>query len=60
MDYVELLPSLFAIEAGVFCVQLAREAEPARVLAAIAAHARSHQRIFVGVTDPINPALGDR
>jgi 5-methyltetrahydropteroyltriglutamate--homocysteine methyltransferase len=57
VDYVALLPSLFALDAGVFYVQLASEAEPARVLAAIAAHARPHQRIFVGVTDPINPVV---
>jgi len=57
VDYVELLPSLFALDAGVFYVQLAGEAEPARVLAGIAAHARPHQRIFVGVTDPVDPVV---
>ncbi|MFI6243064.1 cobalamin-independent methionine synthase II family protein [Micromonospora sp. NPDC050795] len=57
VDYVELLPSLFAIDAGVFYVQLAGESEPERVLAAIAEHARPHQRIFVGVTDPVDPAV---
>lgn len=57
VDYVELLPSLFEIDAGVFYVQLASEREPARVLAAIAAHARPHQRIFIGVTDPVDPVV---
>lgn len=57
VDYVELLPNLFAIDAGVFYVQLAGEAEPERVLAAIAEHARPHQRIFVGVTNPVDPVV---
>lgn len=57
VDYVELLPSLFEIDAGVFYVQLASEPDPARVLAAIAAHARPDQRIFVGVIDPIDPVV---
>jgi methionine synthase II (cobalamin-independent) len=38
-------------------VQLAGEAEPARALAAIAAHSRPDQRIFVGVTNPIDPVV---
>ncbi|MEU7570975.1 cobalamin-independent methionine synthase II family protein [Micromonospora sp. NPDC049240] len=55
VDYAELLPSLFALNAGRFSVQLASEPDPKRVLAAIAAHARPGQRVFVGVTDPIDP-----
>jgi methionine synthase II (cobalamin-independent) len=57
VDYVDLLPDLFALDAGVFYVQLAGEAEPARALAAIAAHSRPDQRIFVGVTNPIDPVV---
>ncbi|MEV4626766.1 cobalamin-independent methionine synthase II family protein [Micromonospora sp. NPDC049523] len=60
IDYTELLPSLFALHAGIFYVQLASESDPDRVLAAIAAHARPDQRIFVGVTDPINPVVETR
>lgn len=57
VDYAELLPSLFALHAGVFYVQLASESEPDRVLATIAAHARPDQRVFVGVIDPIDPVV---
>jgi 5-methyltetrahydropteroyltriglutamate--homocysteine methyltransferase len=57
VDYVDLLPSLFELRAGVFYIQLASESDPKRVLAAIAAHIRPEQRIFVGVTDPIDPVV---
>jgi 5-methyltetrahydropteroyltriglutamate--homocysteine methyltransferase len=57
VDYADLLPSLFALHAGVFYIQLASEPDPKRILAAIAAHARPDQRIFVGVTDPIDPVV---
>ncbi|MEN3304764.1 MAG: 5-methyltetrahydropteroyltriglutamate--homocysteine methyltransferase [Micromonosporaceae bacterium] len=57
VDYAELLPSLFSLHAGAFYIQLASEREPERVLAAIAEHRRPDQRIFVGVTDPIDPVV---
>ncbi|WDZ82624.1 cobalamin-independent methionine synthase II family protein [Micromonospora cathayae] len=57
VDYAELLPSLFALHAGVFYLQLASEPDPDRVLRTVAAHARPEQRIFVGVTDPIDPVV---
>jgi 5-methyltetrahydropteroyltriglutamate--homocysteine methyltransferase len=57
VDYAALLPQLFAMNAGVFYVQLASEADPDRALAAIAAHRRPDQRVFVGVTDPIDPVV---
>ncbi|MBO4208914.1 cobalamin-independent methionine synthase II family protein [Micromonospora echinofusca] len=57
VDYLDLLPALFTLHAGSFYVQLASEPDPGRVLAAIAEHARPDQRIFVGVTDPIDPAV---
>jgi 5-methyltetrahydropteroyltriglutamate--homocysteine methyltransferase len=57
VDYAELLPLLFSLEAGRFYVQLASESDPARVLAAIAEHSRADQVIFVGVTDPIDPRV---
>ncbi|GAA4451385.1 cobalamin-independent methionine synthase II family protein [Phytohabitans houttuyneae] len=57
VDYTALLPHLFAIHAGVFYVQLASEPDPDRVLAAIATHLRPDQRVFVGVTDPIDPVV---
>lgn len=57
VDYADLLPSLFELRAGVFYIQLASEPDPKRVLAAIAGHASPQQRIFVGVTDPIDPVV---
>jgi 5-methyltetrahydropteroyltriglutamate--homocysteine methyltransferase len=57
VDYVELLPHLFTLQAGRFYIQLASESDRPRVLAAIAEHSRDDQQIFVGVTDPIDPRI---
>ncbi|WP_181777262.1 cobalamin-independent methionine synthase II family protein [Amycolatopsis pittospori] len=57
VDYAGLLPALFQLKAGNFYVQLASEADPAHALKTIAAHSRPDQRIFVGVTDPIDPRV---
>jgi 5-methyltetrahydropteroyltriglutamate--homocysteine methyltransferase len=57
VDYGGLLPALFDLKAGNFYVQLASEAEPASALEVIAKHAKADQRIFVGVTDPIDPRI---
>src|SRR5215467_10927753 len=50
VDYVELLPELFRLEAGRFYLQLTSEADRPRVLQAVADNSRDDQRIFVGVT----------
>jgi 5-methyltetrahydropteroyltriglutamate--homocysteine methyltransferase len=57
VDDVQLLPLLFTLEAGRFYIQLASEADRSRVLASIAEHSRDDQQIFVGVIDPIDPAV---
>jgi 5-methyltetrahydropteroyltriglutamate--homocysteine methyltransferase len=57
VDYAALLPALFRLNAGAFYIQLASEPDRPRVLRAIAEHSRPHQRIFVGVTDPIDPRV---
>ena len=57
VDYAELLPDLFRIEAGNFYIELAGESDRPRVLELIARHSRPEQRIFVGVTDPIDPKI---
>jgi 5-methyltetrahydropteroyltriglutamate--homocysteine methyltransferase len=57
VDYAELLPELFELHAGNFYIQLASEPDPARVLRLIAEHSRPDQRIFIGVTDPIDPRV---
>jgi 5-methyltetrahydropteroyltriglutamate--homocysteine methyltransferase len=57
VDYVELLPALFRLDAGRFYLQLASEADRPRVLQAVADTSRENQKIFVGVTDPIDPRV---
>ncbi|WP_370943953.1 cobalamin-independent methionine synthase II family protein [Amycolatopsis sp. cg5] len=57
VDYSGLLPALFQLRAGNFYIALAGEAEPQKVLAIIAEHAQPEQRIFVGVTNPIDPRV---
>jgi 5-methyltetrahydropteroyltriglutamate--homocysteine methyltransferase len=55
VDYAELLPRLFQLTAGVFYLQLASEPGPDRVLSLIGEQLRPGVRVFVGVTDPIDP-----
>lgn len=55
VDYAELLPSLFQLKARNFYIALAGEPDRVRVLKIIRAHMKPDQRIFVGVTSPINP-----
>jgi 5-methyltetrahydropteroyltriglutamate--homocysteine methyltransferase len=57
VDYAGFLPKLFQLQAGNFYVQLASEADPDRVLSIIAEHLPASARIFVGVTDPIDPRV---
>jgi len=57
VDYAALLPVLFRLRAGRFYIQLASEKDPARVLKIIREHAPPGQTIFVGVIDPISPAV---
>jgi len=57
VDYAELLPDLFQMKVGNVYVEMAGEQDPGHVLDVIAEHLRPEQRIFVGVTDPIDPAV---
>ncbi|GAA1961664.1 5-methyltetrahydropteroyltriglutamate--homocysteine methyltransferase [Kitasatospora viridis] len=57
VDYAELLPELFRLQAGAFYVALASEPDPDRVLAVIADNLPPTARIFIGVTDPIDPMV---
>jgi 5-methyltetrahydropteroyltriglutamate--homocysteine methyltransferase len=57
VDYADLLPSLFELKVGNFYIQMASENDRAKVLKTIKEHAKSDQRIFVGVIDPINPRV---
>ncbi len=56
-DYAALLPGLFSLDAGAFYIQLASEPDRPRALGIVSEHARPDQRIFVGVTDPIDPQV---
>src|SRR6266511_2082171 len=57
VDYGELLPALFRMNVGNFFIQLASERDHPRVLAILGKHATGDRRIFVGVTDPIDPRV---
>jgi 5-methyltetrahydropteroyltriglutamate--homocysteine methyltransferase len=57
VDYSELLPDLFNLQAGNFYIALAGEPDRVRALKTIRDNARPGQRIFVGVTDPIDPRV---
>ncbi len=57
VDYAKLLPSLFELLAGNFYIQLSSEKDRARVLQIIKENRKPHQRIFVGVINPISPRL---
>jgi 5-methyltetrahydropteroyltriglutamate--homocysteine methyltransferase len=57
VDYAQLLPGLFRLDVDTFYVQLASEADGERVLRLLADHATGRRRIFVGVTDPIDPRV---
>jgi 5-methyltetrahydropteroyltriglutamate--homocysteine methyltransferase len=57
VDYAELLPSLFELKVGSFCVALAGERDRVRVLKIIRKHMKPGQRVFVGVVAPIDPRI---
>lgn len=57
VDYADLLPSLFQLNAGNFYVALAGEPDRLRVLQLIRDHLRPGQRVFVGVVAPIDPRV---
>jgi len=62
VDYAELLPSMFAINAGYFLMQLASETDKERVYRLVGEHSRDDadgvpQVCFVGVIDPLNPTV---
>lgn len=57
VDYAELLPSLFSLEAGNFYMQLASEKDPDHVLSVVRDNLRPGQRVYVGVIDVLNPEV---
>jgi 5-methyltetrahydropteroyltriglutamate--homocysteine methyltransferase len=57
VDYAGLVPGLLDLAAGRFYLELAGEPDRPAVLETIRSHLKPGQRIFVGVTDPIDPAV---
>ncbi|KAH8812447.1 hypothetical protein F5884DRAFT_820330 [Xylogone sp. PMI_703] len=62
VDYNELLPSLFQINAGYFLIQLASEKDKEKVYKSIGENIRKDadgvkQVAFIGVIDPLNPTV---
>src|ERR1700719_905438 len=55
VDYAELLPSLFELQAGSFYIALAGEPDRTRVLKMIRQFLKPGHRIFIGVVSPIDP-----
>jgi len=51
VDYAELLPLLFELNAGRFYMQFASEEDPERVLNIVREHSTDDQTIFLGVVD---------
>ena len=57
VDYADLLPMLFELNAGNFYIALAGEKDRARVLKIIRKYMKPEQRIFVGVVNPIDARI---
>jgi 5-methyltetrahydropteroyltriglutamate--homocysteine methyltransferase len=57
VDYSELLPMLFDLQAGNFYIALAGERDRPRVLKIIRKYMKPEQRVFVGVIATINPRI---
>ncbi len=62
VDYAEMLPSMFKMNAGYFLIQLASEADKERVYKLLGEHSREDangvkQVCFIGVINPLNPTV---
>ena len=62
VDYAEMLPSMFKMNAGYFLIQLASEADKERVYKLCGDHSRADangvpQVCFIGVINPLNPTV---
>ncbi len=62
VDYADMLPSMFKMNAGYFLIQLASEADKERVYKLCGDHSRADangvpQVCFIGVIDPLNPTV---
>ncbi|EFA83101.1 hypothetical protein PPL_03891 [Heterostelium album PN500] len=57
VDYAELIPTLFKINAGRFYMELAAEIDRERVLSIISSHLRENCKVFLGVIDVNDPRV---
>jgi methionine synthase II (cobalamin-independent) len=62
VDYAELLPSMFKMNAGYFLMQLSSEGDKERVYKLVGQHSRADangvaQMCFIGVINPQNPCV---
>jgi methionine synthase II (cobalamin-independent) len=62
VDYAELLPSMFQMNAGYFLIQLSSESDKERVYKLCGQYSREDangvaQVCFIGVTNPLNPRV---
>jgi 5-methyltetrahydropteroyltriglutamate--homocysteine methyltransferase len=57
VDYAGLLPDLFQMNVGRFYLQMASEPDKKRILRLVSQLLRPGDLVFVGVIDPINPAV---
>jgi 5-methyltetrahydropteroyltriglutamate--homocysteine methyltransferase len=57
ISYADLLPFLFGLKTGNFYLEYAAEKEKRSVLASIKENMRPGQRVFLGVTDVLNPRV---
>jgi len=57
VDYAGLLPELFQMNVGRFYLQMASEPDRKRVLRIVSQLLQPQHTVFVGVIDPINPAI---
>jgi 5-methyltetrahydropteroyltriglutamate--homocysteine methyltransferase len=57
VDYAALLPRLFELNVGYFCMALAGERDRVRVLKTVRQHMKKDAVIFVGVVSTIDPRV---
>jgi 5-methyltetrahydropteroyltriglutamate--homocysteine methyltransferase len=57
VDYTDFLPHLFDLNVGSFYLQLASEPDRIKVLKTIKQYLKPNQKVFIGVTDVLNPVI---
>ncbi|MFT3701537.1 MAG: cobalamin-independent methionine synthase II family protein [Agriterribacter sp.] len=57
VDYTTFIPALFNLHVNNFYLQLASEPDKIKVLKTIQKYIKSHHRVFIGVTNVINPRV---